>query len=221
MQLLTQNSKMKKSSQDGLTVVNWTIPAFQSITGLKTCPNAGACAAGCYARSGTYRFSNVAKAHEAKLELTQKNEFSALMIAEIEGWLKKRSVKALMVRIHDAGDFYSKDYTLRWFQVMNHFKSNQKVKFYAYTKQVEMFKNLTIPENFRLIFSYGGKQDSMINQNIDFHSRVFESIEALNSSGYIDGTNDDMVAAIGASNKIGLVYHGVKSYSKTLWEKVG
>lgn len=221
MQLLTQNAKMKKSSQDGLTVVNWTIPAFQSITGLKTCPNAGACAAGCYARSGTYRFSNVAKAHEAKLELTQKNEFSALMIAEIEGWLKKRSVKTLMVRIHDAGDFYSKEYTLQWFDVMNHFKGNQKVKFYAYTKQVEVFKNLIIPENFRLIFSYGGKQDSMIDQNTDFHARVFESIDALNAAGYVDGTNNDMIAAIGQSNKIGLVYHGVKNYSNTLWEKVG
>lgn len=221
MQLLTQNSKMKKSSQDGLTVVNWTIPAFQSSTGLKTCPNAGACAAGCYARSGTYAFSNVKNAHEAKLQLTQDDSFIGAMIQEIDSWLKKRSVKTLMVRIHDAGDFYSIEYALRWFKVMSHFKDNQRVKFYAYTKQVQMFQSMTIPENFRLIFSYGGKQDALIDVSAQFHSKVFESLDELIKAGYVDGTSDDMVAALGNNNKIGLVYHGTKKYSNTLWEKVG
>lgn len=221
MQLLTQNSKMKKSSQDGLTVVNWTIPAFQSNTGLKTCPNAGACASGCYARSGTYAFSNVKNAHEAKLQLTQDDSFVDIMIQEIDSWLKKRSVKTLMVRIHDAGDFYSMEYTLRWFKVMSHFKDNQQVKFYAYTKQVGMFQSIVIPGNFRLIFSYGGKQDALIDVNAQFHSKVFESLEELTQAGYVDGTNDDMIAALGQSKKIGLVYHGAKKYSNTLWEKVG
>lgn len=221
MNLLTQNSKMKKSSQNGITVVNWTIPAFQSSTGLKTCPNAGSCAAGCYARSGTYRFSNVLKAHEEKLKLTQSDAFIQLMINEVNFWLNKKTVKTLMVRVHDSGDFYSDDYTKRWFAVMNHFSGNGRVQFYAYTKQVSMFKSMDIPSNFRLIFSYGGKQDAMINREIDFHSRVFESLEALKAEGYVDGTNDDMVAAIGQTNKIGLVYHGAKNFSNTLWNKVG
>lgn len=222
MELLTQNSKMKKSSQNGMTVVNWTIPAFQSKTGFKTCPNAGLCSVGCYARSGTYRFSNVAAAHEKKLELSQSDNFAQLMIEEIDSWLKKRNVTHLKVRIHDAGDFYSIVYALKWFKIMSHYEKNDRVSFYAYTKQVEMFKKdlRMIPTNFRLIFSYGGKQDAMIQNETDFHSRVFETIDELLNAGYVDGTIDDMVAAIGNCNKIGLVYHGAKSYNNTKWKEV-
>lgn len=223
MDLLTQNGKMKKSSKNGITNVNWTIPAFQSSTGLKTCPNAGLCAAGCYARQGAYMFGNVKVAHEAKLALTQKPQvFQVEMINEIERWLKKRSVQHLKVRIHDAGDFYSIEYLNAWINIMSYFETNDRVSFYAYTKQVEMFKNekARIPSNFRVIFSYGGKQDRMIDVNIDRHARVFESLEALHAAGYVDGTDDDMVAALGDSLKVGLCYHGAKNYENTQWKKV-
>ena len=224
MELLTQNGKMKKSSQNGITVVNWTIPAFMSQDGTKTCPNAGLCAAGCYARGGTYMFSNVKRAHEAKLALTQTDTFVADMISEIEAWLNKRNTKSLKVRIHDAGDFYSIQYAEKWFDIMSHFENNARVSFYAYTKQVKMFQDAremrVIPSNFTVIFSHGGKQDSMIDAANDRHARVFESVQDLENAGYVDGTHDDMVAAIGKSNKIGLVYHGVKGYGKTAWVKV-
>lgn len=220
-QLLTQNTKMKKSSQNGITVVNWTIPAFQSSTGLKTCPNAGVCAIGCYARSGTYLFSNVKSAHEEKLALTQSDTFVELMISEIETWLKKKNVSKLYIRIHDAGDFYNVSYWNKWRDIMSHFENNDKVKFYAYTKQVKMFQNETnIPLNFQLIFSFGGKQDRLINLKRDSHAKVFESIEELESSGYVDGTNDDLIAARGEHIKIGLCYHGTKNYQNTAWNKV-
>src|ERR1035437_8945483 len=103
MDLLTQNSKMKKSSQNGITNVNWTIPAFMSQSGIKTCPNAGLCAVGCYARQGAYQFGNVKAAHEAKLALTQIDTFVGMMIADVQRWLNKRNTKRLVVRIHDAG----------------------------------------------------------------------------------------------------------------------
>jgi hypothetical protein len=222
MELLTQNGKMKKSSKHGVTVVNWTIPAFQSKTGLKTCPNAGLCAAGCYARSGTYRFSNVARAHESKLELTLTNEFKSEMIGAIDAWLAKKSTKSLKVRIHDAGDFYSFEYMLKWFSIMNHYSTDSRVSFYTYTKQVDMFQTYraSVPKNFRLIFSFGGKQDSLIDVANDRHARVFESKTALNAAGYVDGTEDDMVAANGKSNRIGLVFHHAKNWTNTQWAKV-
>ena len=219
--LLTQNSKMKKSSQNGITNVNWTIPAFMSQSGIKTCPMAGSCAAGCYARMGTYQFGNVKSAHELKLELTQGDTFVSDMITEIGTWLAKRSVKHLKVRIHDAGDFYSLSYFEKWVSIMNHFENNVRVSFYAYTKMVKMIKDFgPVPNNFRVIFSYGGKQDAMIQNDTDFHSRVFESLDLLLNAGYVDGTQDDMIAAIGKCNKIGLVYHGAKNYSNTAWNKV-
>lgn len=223
MDLLTQNGKMKKSSRNGITNVNWTIPAFQSLTGLKTCPNAGLCATGCYARQGAYMFGNVRRAHEAKLELTQNDTFVGMMIADIERWLKKRNVKNLKVRIHDAGDFYSLEYLNRWIKIMSHFeKYDNRVTFYAYTKQVKMFQTekARIPSNFRAIFSFGGKQDALIDVNTERHARVFESLDALKSAGYVDGTDDDMIAANGESLKVGLCYHGTKNFENTRWDKV-
>lgn len=216
--MLTQNSKMKKSSKTGIVVYNWTLPAFQSTTGLRTCPNAGACAAGCYARSGTYRFSNVARAHERNLEFSLADNFSELMIADINAKLTKRGVKQLYIRIHDAGDFYSKEYLLKWIEVMRAFEGH-KVKFYAYTKQVELIKSIEIPENFHVIFSFGGKQDSLIDLGRDAHSRVFETEAELRAAGYINATDDDLIAAAGTV-KVGLVYHGAKSYTNTQWSQI-
>jgi hypothetical protein len=218
--LLTQNSKMKKSSQNGITVVNWTLPAFRSETGLVTCPNAKACVSGCYARSGTYRFKASVVAHGAKLDLTLSDTFVSEMIGEIESWRAKKSVKHLKVRIHDAGDFYSVSYLNKWLEIMAAYQNDPKVSFYAYTKMVSLFKTVAIPANFRVIFSFGGTEDHLIDTSTDFHSKVFESIEALESQGYIDGTDDDMVAALGTSPKVGLVYHGAKNYSNTTWDKV-
>jgi len=93
--------------------------------------------------------------------------------------------------------------------------------FYAYTKQVKMFKDIVqdIPANFKLIFSYGGKQDNLINPEIDRHSWVFESTSDLDSKGYIDASQDDMLA-LTDNPKVGLVYHGNKSYNNTTWSKV-
>jgi hypothetical protein len=168
-------------------------------------------------------FGNVKRAHEEKLALTQTDTFVPEMIAEIERWLKKRNVGHLKVRIHDAGDFYSKEYASKWFKIMSHFeKYDNRVSFYAYTKQVKMFQSEmgAIPSNFVLIFSFGGKQDALINTNTERHARVFESIQDLKSAGYVDGTQDDMIAAIGVSTKIGLVYHGTKNFENTKWNKV-
>ena len=222
MDLLTQNGKMKKSSQNGITNVNWTIPAFMSQTGIKTCPNAGLCAVGCYARQGAYMFGNVKSAHEKKLALTQNDTFVGMMIADVTRWLSKKSTKRLVVRIHDAGDFYSMQYLDRWIKIMSHFESDKRVSFYAYTKQVEMFQNekSRLPSNFRAIFSFGGKQDKLIQIDTDFHARVFETMDQLEAAVYQNGTDDDMVAALGVSNKIGLIYHGTKNYINTRWDKV-
>jgi hypothetical protein len=105
---------------------------------------------------------------------------------------------------------------------MSHFENDSRVSFYAYTKQVALFQSekARLPSNFRAIFSFGGKQDKLIQIDTDFHARVFETVDALESAGYQNGTDDDMVAANGVSNKIGLVYHGTKNYTNTRWDKV-
>lgn len=224
MTLLTQNAKMRKSSQNGNNVFNFGIPAFRSETGLATCPNASQCATGCYARTGTYRFKNTVNAYEQRLSLTQLPDFVPLLIADIHLKSLQSKAKGLncIIRIHDSGDFYSKDYAKKWFAIMSHFENNPNVSFYAYTKMVSMFETFKaeniIPSNFRAIYSYGGKEDSQIDTESHKHSRVFESLAQLLQAGYVDASQDDMVAY--NSLKVGLVYHGVKSYQNTTWSKV-
>jgi hypothetical protein len=214
--LLTQNRKIKSSSTDSLTVYNFGIPALISETGLKTCPNAGACAIGCYAKSGAYIWKNVRGAYENRLSATLRADFVDVVSADIEKILSKRSTKNLIIRIHDSGDFYDLGYFEKWFKVMTRFP---QVKFYAYTKMVSMLQGRFIPSNFTLIFSFGGREDKLIRSELDRHSRVFESVEALESAGYVNASHDDMLA-LTENKKVGLVYHGAKSFKNTSWGKV-
>ena len=116
-------------------IFTWTLPALAAklSTGknLLVCPSAGVCAQLCYARSGTYNFSNVKKAHTRNLEL---------IVDDPEGWknqltneLKaKRYQGGKSVRIHDSGDFFTEQYFLLWLDIA---KENPHVFFYAYTKK--------------------------------------------------------------------------------------
>jgi hypothetical protein len=204
--LLTQNAKMKKS---GDRIFNFGIPAYKSKTGQITCPYAGVCAKGCYAQSGTYLWSNVSQAYEARLEATKQDDFIDRMVNEI------KSRKIAKVRIHDSGDFYSLEYLDKWLSIMAQLPS---VKFYAYTKSIPFFKARSIPDNFRVIFSYGGKLDHLIDDNTQAHSKVFPSLVELLDNGYKDVSHDDNL--IYDTNKIGLVFHHAKKYDNTEWNKI-
>jgi hypothetical protein len=210
MGMFTQNSKMKKSGKKHkVKIVNFTLPALKSVTGMVICVNADKCATGCYARQGAYRFSNVAKKHEENLQATLHDLFVTAAIAELSKF------KANFVRIHDSGDFYSVDYLNKWIAIA---RAMPTVKFYAYTKMVSMVKSVKLPDNMTIIFSFGGKEDKLILSS-DRHSRVFETIDELNASSYIDASSDDMLA-LTANPLIGLVYHGGKNYANTNWNKV-
>lgn len=203
--MLTRNGKMKKSSGD--KTWNFTLPAYRSKTGMVTCPLAGVCATGCYAQQGTYIWSNISQAYERNLAFTLQSDFVDKMTAEIQA---KRG--PLKIRIHDSGDFYSLEYLKKWLAIA---RQNPTVKFYAYTKAVAMVKwaksQGLMSHNFTVIYSYGGKSDHLINPQIDRHSMVFNNVRELLAQNYVDGTEDDNIAASHESNKIGLVYHGHKS----------
>jgi hypothetical protein len=152
MKLLTQNKDLRKTG-----VYGWTLPAhwvtLSNGQKFNTCPNAGVCAAFCYAKNGTFMFSNVRKAHIEKLEfvINRREEWVEAMNTELA--LKKYIGK--FIRIHDAGDFFSLQYALDWIEIA---KKNPQCTFYTYTKEVEMFKNMNaLPVNFITIFSFGGE----------------------------------------------------------------
>ncbi len=192
MELLTQNSKLKKTSKTtGLRVFNFGIPAQD------TCLWAGECKKYCYASKGAYIWSNVKPAFERRLDATKQDNFPQVMIAEI---IKR---KASVIRIHDSGDFYSREYLMKWFKIMEALPS---VIFYAYSKSLPLLKGEKLPANFTLIKSAGGKRDDLIDPSVDRHARIFKTEAELIAEGYANASENDLIA-IGSNPKIGLLAH--------------
>lgn len=201
MNLLTQNSKLKKTSKlTGLRVFNFGIPAYKSATGKLTCPFAAECVKFCYAQKGAYSWSNVKPAFEKRYELTKTNDFVNEMNKEIA---KK---KPDYVRVHDSGDYYSKAYLDKWIEIAIH---NPHVRFYSYTNSVEMLKAAELPDNYDIIFSDSGKQKDKINTNVDRHTRIFTNLAEMTLAGYVNAMETDLNATkwFNTTNKVGLIFH--------------
>ena len=211
--LLSQNSELRP---DG--IYNWSIPAFavklSNGKNFNACPNAGACASFCYARSGTYNFSNVKGRHIANLEyvLDSPAEWYMQMVAEVS----HKKMVGKYVRIHDAGDFFSEDYLRLWLNIC---RAVPQVTFYCYTKEVEMFKRVVAPncpENFKYLFSMGGKQDHLIDLENDRHADVFPDDAAILDAGYMNQDASDLLAITLPSNKIGIPANNIRHFNKKM-----
>ena len=201
MNLLTQNSKLKKTSKSlGLRVFNFGIPAYKSASGKLTCPFADACVKFCYAKKGAYIWSNVQPAFEKRYQLSKTDDFVNIMNQEIA---KKRPD---YVRVHDSGDYYSRAYLDKWLAVAIH---NPHVRFYSYTNCVDMLKNANLPDNYDIIFSDSGKQKHLIDETKDRHTKIFHSHNEHVSAGYTDASSVDLMATkwFNKTNKVGLIFH--------------
>jgi len=63
-------------------------------------------------------------------------------------------------------------------------KSNPNLKFYCYSKSLDLFLGLTLPENFYLTASYGGKYDSLIDIGaFPRYAKVVHSVEDADTLG--------------------------------------
>tara|TARA_R110002167_G_scaffold5764_1_gene26627 strand:+ start:267 stop:872 length:606 start_codon:yes stop_codon:yes gene_type:complete len=201
MNLLTQNSKLKKTSKAlGLRVFNFGIPAYKSASGKLTCPMADECVKFCYAKKGAYIWSNVKPAFERRYQLSKTDDFVEAMNAEI------RKKKPDYVRVHDSGDYYSRAYLHKWIAVAN---DNPDVRFYSYTNMIKMFLNVPLPSNYDVIFSDSGKQKELINEKEHRHTRIFSSHSDLISADYVDSSEIDLMATrwFSKNHKVGLVFH--------------
>ena len=186
MNLLTQNSKLKRTSKQlDVRVFNFGIPAYKSASGKITCPFADACIKFCYAKKGAYIWSNVKPAFEKRYQLTITDKFVTAMTKEI---IKKRPD---YIRVHDSGDYYSPKYLQKWLRIA---KAFPRIKFYSYTNCVKMLKNVDLPDNYDIIFSDSGKQKHMIDQATDRHTKIFNTKDELISNGYINASKIDLYA---------------------------
>ena len=201
MNLLTQNSKLKKTSKAlSLRVFNFGIPAYKSASGKLTYPMADECVKFCYAKKGAYIWGNVKPAFEKRYELSKTDDFISAMNAEIQ------SKKPDYVRVHDSGDYYSKAYLDKWIEIAIH---NPNVRFYSYTNMIEMFLNTSLPDNYDIIFSDSGKQKSLINPLKHRHTKIFSTSFALQEAGYTDASSVDLMATkwFNNTNKVRLIFH--------------
>tara|TARA_R110000765_G_scaffold418061_2_gene521209 strand:+ start:1382 stop:2014 length:633 start_codon:yes stop_codon:yes gene_type:complete len=201
-QILTQNSKLKKTSKlNNKRVFNFGIIANKSLEGKSTCPFAKGCLGAdykCYAQKGAYSWPKVKEAYNNRYHLTLQDSFVNIMNQAIQ----KKKVDIL--RLHDSGDFYSPAYLNKWIDIAN---NNKEVIFYAYTKSIPFFKkNLDIPTNLKIIFSEGSKKDNLINTTKDRHSRIFKDINSMLKAGYINASDNDL-NAIQDNKKVGLLLH--------------
>ncbi len=199
--LLTQNSKLKKTSKElGVKVLNFGIPAYKSASGRVICAMADKCVKFCYAKKGAYIWNNVQPAFESRYELSKTDRFVDAINTEI----KKKNPD--YVRIHDSGDYYSREYLQKWIGVAIH---NPAVRFYSYTNMVDLVLKAELPINYDIIFSDSGKQDHLIDRRKHRHTKIFSTEDDLISEGYVNASKVDLIATkwFSKNKKIGLIFH--------------
>lgn len=177
---------------------NWTLPAYKSQSGRLICANAKECIKFCYAKKGAYIWSNVRSAHEERYEFSKTPEFVDAMINDI---LNK---KVDYVRVHDGGDYYSRAYMKKWFDIA---RALPNVRFYSYTNMISMVLAADVPENFDFIFSDSGKEKHLIDQRVHRHTKIFQV--GSNMGDYVNASETDLYATkwFNNSHKVGLYIH--------------
>ena len=99
-----------------------------------------------------------------------------------------RTKHTQLVRIHESGDFFSLAYLQAWIKVA---ERNPDLKFYCYSKSLDLFFDVILPDNFYMTASYGGKHDRLIDEGFfTRYSKVFMYEEQAHDVG-LDVDHDD------------------------------
>lgn len=162
--LLKKNEKMKHSDGTATQFYNIGLPALKGLavnekTGkfiiVDTCPGAGSCKLQCYAMRGSYVQYPATSMGQSKILnflVNHPEKFAARLKAEINvATTDVEEGEKVVVRWHDAGDFFSPQYMKMAFDVA---KTFPQVEFYAYTKVADV-ANAAKPDNFIINFSEG------------------------------------------------------------------
>jgi hypothetical protein len=182
--ILGQNAKMQHSETGEEAIFDIGLPALKGLavnekTGefvvVDTCPGAGACQTYCYAMKGSYvmfKAVSMGLARMLNFLLNDPEGFANQLNAEIAAARAKYAKKGakIVVRWHDAGDFFSPEYMDMAYGVAT---ANPDVGFYAYTKMGDV-ANAARPKNFNMNFSQGAKrgQEKKVDIVRTKHSKV-------------------------------------------------
>jgi len=159
----------------------------------------------CFAASAEALYGNVRKSRWHNYDILKSLKTKAEMVSAIEGSLPS---KATIVRVHVSGDFFNQNYFDAWMEVASR---NPDKKFYAYTKSlVYWIKRLdSVPSNFELTSSKGGKKDELITQNSLKYVQVVHGVDEAAALG-MEIDHDDTHAYEGKSS-FALLLHGTQA----------
>ena len=135
--------------------------------GKRTIQDGANCKFRCYAASQEVLYTAVYEKRKYNLELIQntlnsENGFYKTYELINESLHKSINKNIKKVRIHSSGDFFSGEYLRCWFAVA---RLNPQLKFYCYSKSLNLFgTNVSLPSNFYLTASVGGKYDALIHK---------------------------------------------------------
>ena len=162
----------------------------------------------CFSASQEVQYTNVYNLRRHNFELLR-NAHHTDMVKIINDSLPPN---AGIVRIHVAGDFFSREYMQAWYTVA---MLNPSVLFYAYTKSLRFWvggvTEMPTLHNFVLTASYGGRDDHMIDEfNLRSAKVVFSEAEAEELGLAID--HDDSHAAKPSlrDDSFALLIHGTQ-----------
>jgi hypothetical protein len=182
--ILKQNEKITHSGGGSTVYYNIGLPALKGLavneaTGefvvVDTCPGAGACKVYCYAKKGGYvqwKASSMSQTRQLNFLLNDPQGYKNKLENELrsaEAKFGKKGTK-VVVRWHDAGDFFSPEYLDMAYSVAKDFPN---IDFYAYTKMAGVATGAK-PSNFKMNFSMGAtpEQEKQIDFQRTKHSTV-------------------------------------------------
>lgn len=182
--ILKQNEKITHSGGGSTVYYNIGLPALKGLavneaTGefvvVDTCPGAGACKVYCYAKKGGYvqwKASSMSQTRQLNFLLNDPQGYKNKLENELRSAVAKFGKKGtkVVVRWHDAGDFFSPEYLDMAYSVAKDFPN---VDFYAYTKMAGVATG-SKPSNFKMNFSMGAtpEQEKQIDFQRTKHSTV-------------------------------------------------
>lgn len=203
-----ENSKLGKDD-----IISFNLPAFQSASGFKVCHGASvACSAFCYARQGFFTMPVVQKVYETNLLLARYKpvEFYQAVAEDLH------IIPHTKIRIHSSGDFFNREYLNTWINISREYRDKQ---FYCYSKIYHMLieqMDVSVPSNFLVVQSLGGKYDHLINWNNPV-SKVFQSMQHFDQvnglleegNKWINCSKSDL-GILQNVKRVGLIFHGKK-----------
>ena len=156
IKLSESNKKLKPNKETRFLIFN--------LPSKITCPFATEhCKKFCYAVKAETAYPTCLPSRLKHLEESRADIFTKRMIYTIESYLIKSSyqnAKKIIVRIHESGDFYNQTYANKWLEIAEHFKTDKRIVFMAYTKSLTFFCNSIyseekkyIPKNMVIRFS--------------------------------------------------------------------